>query len=329
MTKFLIVQTAFIGDVVLATPLIEKLNYWFPSAEIDFLVRKGNEGLLNEHPKLNNVLTWDKKTSKNKNLIQIISFIRKQNYDYVINVQRFFSSGIITAFSNSKYKIGFKKNPLSILFTHRIEHKFGKNIHEIDRNLKLIEFITDNTRFLPKLYPPSKSYDSIKKYQTKPYICISPTSVWFTKQFPANKWVEFLTKIDLKFQVYLLGAKNDELSCNEIIKHSNYSQIINLAGKLSFMESTALMQKAVMNYVNDSAPMHFASAINANCTAIYCSTIPEFGFGPLSDNSHIIEINKKIKCRPCGLHGFQKCPIKTFECAQSIEIQQLLNILPK
>jgi ADP-heptose:LPS heptosyltransferase len=82
-----------------------------------------------------------------------------------------------------------------------------------------------------------------------------------------------------------------------------------------------------MNYVNDSAPMHFASAVNAPVTAVYCSTIPEFGFGPLSDNSHVVEIDKPLYCRPCGLHGYSSCPEKHFRCALEIENDQLMVTL--
>jgi heptosyltransferase-2 len=101
-----------------------------------------------------------------------------------------------------------------------------------------------------------------------------------------------------------------------------------LAGSLSYLQSAALMSRAVMNYVNDSAPMHFASAMNAPVTAVYCSTVPEFGFGPLSDNRHIVEISQSLYCRPCGLHGYSECPEKHFRCALEINTLQLLRTLP-
>ncbi len=82
-----------------------------------------------------------------------------------------------------------------------------------------------------------------------------------------------------------------------------------------------------MNYVNDSAPMHFASAVNAPVTAVYCSTIPAFGFGPLSDNSHIVQVTEPLSCRPCGLHGRAKCPLGHFHCARLIHNDQLLEML--
>jgi len=94
MQKFLVIQTAFTGDVVLATAIVEKLHRFFPDAQIDFLVRKGNEGLLTDHPFLNEVLIWHKKEKKLKNLWLLLNKIRKKKYDKVINLQRFASSGI-------------------------------------------------------------------------------------------------------------------------------------------------------------------------------------------------------------------------------------------
>jgi heptosyltransferase-2 len=104
--------------------------------------------------------------------------------------------------------------------------------------------------------------------------------------------------------------------------------VINLCGQLSFLESAALMKEAVMSYVNDSAPMHFASAVNAAVTAVYCSTLPSFGFGPLSDTSRIVEIDYNLYCRPCGLHGRKQCPEGHFKCAYDIKAGQLVASLP-
>src|SRR5947208_488432 len=120
--KILVIQTAFIGDVVLATALIENIHAAFPDAQIDFLLRKGNEALLAKHPFLNQVLIWDKKEGKLPNLFNLLRQIRKQKYDKVINVQRFAATGFVTAFSGGKETIGFDKNPFSALFTRKVSH---------------------------------------------------------------------------------------------------------------------------------------------------------------------------------------------------------------
>jgi heptosyltransferase-2 len=372
LQKFLIIQTAFIGDVVLATPVIEKLHAFFPDAQIDFLLRKGNEALLLHHPYLHEVLIWDKKKQKQRNLFRLLRRIRKSRYDKVINLQRFAATGFLTAFSAAKETIGFDKNPFSFLFSVKVAHVVGKgvNLHETERNLELVKSFTDSSWFRPALYPSAADFDFIKAYTSGKFITISPASVWFTKQYPKEQWISFIKQVPPEYRVLLLGGPGDIPVCESIRnlagkdfeypggnQNSPYEnqrgsrenqpgideaqpenrarqvpgamdRIEILAGKLSFLQSAALMKSAEMNYVNDSAPMHFASAMNAPVTAVYCSTVPAFGFGPLSDIRFIVQHEAPLYCRPCGLHGFRQCPEKHFRCAKEIRDGQLLITLP-
>lgn len=330
MKRILIIQTASLGDVILSTPLIEKLHDFYPNAKIDFLLKYGYEGVLRRHPYIHHVIVWDKTEKKYQNLYELITIFREKKYDMVVNVQRFFSSGLITTLSGAKIKIGFSKNPLSIFFTRRIKHEIGissDNPHETERNLKLIEHITDTSDYPMKLYPLVHDFAMVSQYKTIQYITVSPASLWFTKQFPKSKWVEFISSLDRELMVYLLGSPKEKQLCSEIISESGHVNCLNLAGKLTFLESTALMKDGLMNYVNDSAPMHMASAVDAPVAAVYCSTIPEFGFGPKSNRSYIIQTEKDLDCRPCGLHGMKSCPKKHFNCAKFIGNKQLTRLL--
>jgi heptosyltransferase-2 len=328
MTQFLIIQTAFIGDVILATPVIEALHQEYPGASIDFLLRRGNEGLLHGHPYISEVIIWDKKKQKYADLFRIIGLVRGKKYDAVINLQRFLATGMVTVFSRAGHTVGFDKNPLSWFFSAKVPHHINSksaNIHEIDRNLSLIKHLLKSPhRFLPKLYPSEKDFSKI--VPSSPYVTISPTSVWFTKQYPADRWIQLIDKIDPDVRVFLLGGKTDRYAC-EIIKSGALRNNIEIvAGQLSFLESAALMKNARMNYVNDSAPMHLASAMNAAVTAVFCSTLPVFGFGPLSSQSHILETEEQLECRPCGIHGHRECPEGHFKCSH-IDPQRLINKL--
>ena len=328
--KFLVIQTAFPGDVILATSVVEKLHQFYPASKIYFLLRKGNEGIFASHPFLNKVFVWDKKKSKAVEILRILSEVRKEKYDYIINLHRFASSGFITAFSGAKHKTGFDKNPFSFLFTKSCAHSIGEGTHEVERNNQLIAGFTDEKLAKPKLYPSAKDFQKVSEFKQGKYICIAPASVWFTKQWPIHKWVELINLLPKEMRVCLLGASSDFSLCEEIkllIVNSQLS-IVNIAGKLSFLESAALMKDATMNYVNDSAPLHLASAVNAPVTAVFCSTIPAFGFGPLSDKSFIAEINEPLYCRPCSLHGKKSCPEKHFKCAESIKPSDVFSCLP-
>jgi len=331
MQKILVVQTAFIGDLVLATALLESLHEQYPQASIDIVVRKGNEPLFNEHPFINELIVWDKKQHKYLNWLSILKKIRAKHYDVLINAQRFAATGLWTVLSNANTTIGFDKNPFSFLFTHKVKHDVsGNGLHEINRNHALISSLGILPLAMPKLYPTNSDYEKLKVYQAENYITIAPASVWFTKQFPLTAWVSFISELKFEGPIYILGGPADKALGDKIINevvslHSSASKkIINLSGALGFLASAALQQKAVLNYVNDSAPMHFCSAVNAPVVAIYCSTIPAFGFGPLSKNSFIVETQTQLACRPCGLHGKKQCPLGHFNCAHSIENAQLI-----
>jgi ADP-heptose:LPS heptosyltransferase len=332
MQKFLIIQTAFTGDVVLASSLIEKLHHFFPESQIDFLLRKGNESLFKDHPWLHSIIVWDKKKNKTRNLLKLLGRIRKEQYDKVINLQRFASTGWLTAFSGAKQTIGFDKNPFSRLFTLRVKHilSSGANlVHESERNLGLIAGFTDGSFMRPALYPSRQDFDLVHPLKKGKYLVIAPASIWFTKQFPKDQWIKFVNLLPNNYLLYLLGAPNDNALCEEIRNQCVHKSVTNLCGKLSFLQSAALMKDADMNYVNDSAPLHFASAMNAPVTVVYCSTIPAFGFGPLSDKRYIVEIEKPLDCRPCGLHGYKACPRGHFNCARQIRTEQLLATCPE
>ena len=167
MQKILIIQTAFIGDVVLATALVEKLHRYLPDAQIDFLVRKGNESLLANNPYLHEVFIWNKKQNKYRNFFAVLKKIRNERYDKVINLQRYFSTGFLAAFSGAKETIGFDKNPLSFLFTKKVKHIISIELpykHEVERNNELIKDFTDEAFSKTKLYPSVFDEETVLQY---------------------------------------------------------------------------------------------------------------------------------------------------------------------
>lgn len=335
--KLLIIQTAFIGDVILGTPVADILSQQYPDCEIHFLVKKNNESVLLNHPAIHKIHSREKGTSlwnKCLSFFKLIRELRKEKYDAIINLHRFLSSGLITLFVGAPLKIGFNKNPLSIIFTYSFPHEISEKgstsfRHEVHRNLSLCKpllakdfFIHINSQKIrPCVFPSEKDFETINPYIHKinsdgilskiSYIVIAPSSVWFTKQLPQEKWVELLKNIDPKISVFIIGAKSDYSSCEAISE--KFPNCMNLSGKLTLLQSAALMKNAIRVYCNDSAPLHLASAMNAPVTVFFCSTAPFFGFGPLSDDSFIIERND-LDCRPCGLHGFKACPLGHFKC---------------
>lgn len=322
MKKILIIQTAFIGDVILATSLVETIISAEPDAVVDFVVRKGNESLLKNHPKLRKVIVWDKSNGKYKSLFKAAREIRTEHYDLVVNLQRFASSGFLSWRAKGKFKTGFRQNPFSFCYSNKVRHEIGNGKHEIQRNFELIQPYFNVPMVGPGLYPSASDAHQVEALNAPvDYVTMAPSSVWFTKQLPFEKWVELIQKTNQSTTVYLLGGPGDETLLEKIRVTSQRENVINLAGKINLLASAQLMRAAKMNYVNDSGPLHLASAMDAPVTAFFCSTVPEFGFGPLSRNSRIIQTEEKLSCKPCGLHGFKACPLGHFKCGNNISIQ--------
>jgi len=327
----LLIQTAFIGDVILATALVEHLARHEPGAPLDVLVRRGNEGLLAGNSHIRQVLVWDKKEKKYSNLLRLLKQIRRAEYGRVVTMQRFASTGFLTAFSGARERVGFAENPFSRFFTRQVPHVIGDGTHEVARNLRLLQDETVRAEALlpkPRLYPTPADEAAAAPYAAVgEYLCLAPTSVWFTKQYPEEKWLELLAALPPHLPVYLLGGPPDTAACERLAQAAGRPGLVNLSGKLSLPASAALMRGAVLNYVNDSAPLHLCSAVDAPVCAIFCSTVPRFGFGPLSTFSRVVEHLGPLACRPCGLHGHARCPLGHFRCAREIETMQLLAVL--
>jgi lipopolysaccharide heptosyltransferase II len=330
--KVLIIQTAFIGDVILATSLIAQIKEYNPHIQIDFLLRKGNEVLLQNNPHINQIFIWDKK-NKLKSMIQNIKLIRKEKYDYTFNIQRFFNSGLMTLLSKAKNKVGFDKNPLSFFYNYKVQHQIPHltstgYLHEVERNALLVkevfpEFEVKRSR--PELFFNSNQMNKVDGIisQNEKFIVMAPSSVWYTKALAPKKWIELIKNL-IDYKVYIIGAPDDNSFVESLIKSQHHT--VNLCGKLSLPESAYLMSKAQWVLVNDSAPLHLASAVNAATIAFFCSTIEEFGYSPLSERSHIISVDK-LDCRPCGLHGHKECPKGHFKCSEEINLNKVIQLI--
>ena len=259
MQRFLIIQTAFIGDVILCTPIISELKRCYPDAKIDVVLRKGNEQLLENHPAVNQLFTWDKKAGKYRSLINVVRSFRSYKYDEVINLQRYYSAAIMCLFSRSNDKVGFNKNKLNFIYSRLVEHTIGDGTHEVERNLKTISHhngAAQKTR--PSIYPSDADKQTVQSIlkDGKPYFCMAPASVWETKKLPFSKWVELIANKCKYGYVYLLGGPQDKELCEKLKNKVPAKNIVNTCGHLTLLQSASLMQHAKMNYVNDSEQLH-------------------------------------------------------------------------
>lgn len=309
MKKSLLIQTAFIGDAILASAAVEALAQ--RGEQVHVLVRKGNEVFFNSHPGVRKVWVWDK-SSKWKSWWFLLQQIRKEEFDVLYLVQRYFTMSLFALLSKSKVKWAYDQSVLGIFFKHLVPYVMATGKHEVDR---LMDLIQSDERYLPKLYPSVEDEKLVEKWTQTDFITMSPASVWETKRAPENVW-KAVAEAHSDTAIYLLGGPGDLDFLSRFQKGWGLGNVQVLAGQLTLLQSAALMKHARMNFVNDSGPLHLCSAMNAPVTAFFCSTVPDFGFGPLSSNSLVLETTEELPCRPCGLHGKKSCPRGDFACGQ-------------
>ena len=317
--RFLIIQTAFTGDAILSTAVVEKLAAALPGSSVDVLVRKGNDGLFEGHPHIRRLYVWDKsRGNKYRTLWPLMKQLRANHYDVCMKLQRHTTTALIALNCAARETVGFSGSMLSRFFTRQFPRRMNASAgltHEVDQYLRLLTgIVPDVSRVLPRLYPSPKDFKRVKT--EGPYVTVAPASVWFTKQYPAEKWGKVIDRINPATTVRLIGAGADRDMCERVRACTNHPKVENCAGMFTLLQSAALMKGAVMNYVNDSAPLHLATAMGAPVTAVFCSTVPAFGFGPLGPNGRVVESEEKLSCRPCGIHGRRRCPRGHFKCAE-------------
>lgn len=303
--RILVIQPAFLGDAVLTLPLLGRLREAFPEAELHWLLRRGTEELFLQHPWRLTLWTWDKSW---QGWWQLYASLRNTEWDAILVVQRFFRMGLLGLLLPARQRITYDKNPLSRFYTHRIRHEFRAGLHEVNRVLMLLTplGLSPEMPSLPWLFPGQTIPAN------KPYIILSPTSRWATKEAPFSYWEAFLRTLPPGQTVYLTGLAADRPRLERL--REAHPGVVNLAGQLSLSELAALVAGAEKIYTVDSALTHIASALGVPTTTVFCSTVPAFGFGPLASGSEIVETADPLPCRPCGFHGKKVCPVGDFPC---------------
>ncbi len=324
--RVLFIQTAFLGDVVLATAALEAWHKAYPEDRIEFLVRKPMDQLFQGHPWLSRVLAWDKRPRvKGRDWRNLVRAVRRARYDVVINLHRHASSGILTALSLAPVRVGYASNPLAWRFTHRIPHRWGDGTHEVERHLTLLEpFLPSlDQRVEPALYPLEEHIQEAKAVGAEGAVLVMPGSQWATKAWPEGQFARFLD--DASDRVVLMGSPAEHALCSRLA--DGRSHVSNAAGKVSLLGLVAAVGMARAVVANDSAPLHVASATNTPTVALFASTVPRFGFGPRATSQAVVEPASELACRPCGMHGRKRCPEGHFRCGWELSVASVLEAL--
>jgi heptosyltransferase-2 len=326
--KILIIQTAFLGDLILTLPLIQIAKKHMPEYTADIVVIPSTSEILKNNPLFSNVIVYDKRNSGLGEMYKFSKQLKKSKYDILISPHRSGRSAMLNFLASPKTSIGFDKSSIGFLYDHTVKYETG--LHEIQRNLRLLEPLGIHKVEIvrPELFigESEKSFvdgamTELRLSGDKKFVTIAPGSVWFTKRFPESKFAELCKMLATEgIRTVLIGGKSDIDTGMRIMNEAKSELVSDLTGKLTILQSAELIKRSSLLVTNDSAPLHIGNAVETLVFAIFGSTITGFGFYPYGKSDLVFQTND-LACRPCGIHGRTSCPIGTLECMKRIDVR--------
>jgi heptosyltransferase-1 len=326
INKVLIVKPSSLGDVVHSLPFLNALKTCLPHAKIHWVIAKGLEGLLEGHPMIDRLLIihkdmWKKLSNARHTMKEITSLLKKlknEKYDLVIDLQGLLRSGIITKATGAPLRVGFReaREGSRFFYTHKVEG--GKNIHAVDRYLKVVEFLGCDIQDV-RFPLPSNPVSSFKhSLMSENYAVLIPGARWRTQVWPAEKFGELASKLSIK--TLILGTKS-EIGAADTISSLSQGKSLSLAGKTSLKELVEIIRHAQFVLSNDSGPMHIAAALHVPVFALFGPT-DSIRTGPYGKGHTIIR--EDVTCAPC----FKKT-CKDMKCMNNLSAEKVHEIIKK
>lgn len=317
--KILVVRFSSIGDIVLTTPVLRCIKQQVKEVELHFITKKNFISVIE-----NNIYV-DKFFTIEKNISEAIPQLKKENYDFIIdlhhNIRTLKLKAALGKKSFSFNKLNWEKFLIVNLKINKLPQK-----HIVDRYFEAVNligvkndgqgldyFIKEKDKIDIQSYLPAHFHNG--------YNSLVIGGSYYTKRIPLNKLKEICIQSSLP--LVLLGGKEDSVMAEELHKVFN-TKTINLCGKLNLNQSASIIQQSHTVITSDTGLMHIAAAYKKDIISVWGNTIPEFGMGPYlaGEHSQIVEVNN-LSCRPCSKLGYKKCPKGHFKCMNDIEIKSL------
>jgi len=323
--KILIVQTAFLGDTVLSTPVIGALRSRYPGAEIWFMTTPGGVELVRRDPFLTGVIPFDKRGSDSglRGLWSLARRLRQHRFDRVYALQRSVRTAVLLWLARIPARVGFRSARGATLYTERIGRPTEP--HDVERNLAILGADRASGDGELRLFPPPRAEIRAEVRAALPaprsYVALAPGSKWRTKRWDPQGYAAVARAYRARgTPVVVVGSPEETAVCAAV---ASAGGALDLAGKTTVAEFAAIIGEAQMLVCNDSVALHIGSALKVPTVAIFCATSPRFGFGPWRNVAAVVE-HTGLACKPCRRHGSARCPTGTEACMRDVAAEQVL-----
>jgi heptosyltransferase-2 len=316
----IVIQTAFLGDVVLTTPLLVALAE--QHGPVDVVTTPAAAALLETHPAVHRVIRHDKRGKAHgvRGVLELAAAIRAGGYTRAYLPHQSWRSGLAALLAGIPERIGFAEAPARWSYTHRVTRPEGQ--HETGR---LLALAGRSGPAQPSLGLTLADHAIATEWLAASgvadrFIVVAPGSIWGTKRW--GKYPELAAALD--HDVVVIGGSDDGPLADAIVAAAPRAR--SAVGQLPLRSSAALLSRAQALVSNDSLPLHLAQATGTPTVAIFGPTVPAFGFGPAGPHDRVVELTG-LACRPCSRHGPMRCPLGHHRCMLDLEAVRVLEAL--
>jgi heptosyltransferase II len=337
----LVIQTSFLGDLVLTTPLIAELASRGP---VDVVVTPAAAMLLANNPSIRDLIVYDKR-GDDRGLFGLFNASRKLRARTAANgalekrgttvaylAQGSVRSAILALLAGIRERVGFSTSAGRHLYTRVVP--FRDDLHHAERLWRLAARSPDDTpaeaQLRPRIFPGDADVSAVDKLlrdvprNGPPIIGLAPGSAWGTKRWPY--YADLAKRLAGKYRIAIIGGMAEIPAAHAINDAVAPHVPVDSAGKLTLLGSAELIGRCGALVTNDSAPLHLASAMGTPTVALFGPTVPEFGFGPLAPRRAVGGV-LDLPCRPCDRHGPQQCPLGHWRCMRELGVDDVVRLL--
>jgi len=332
--RFLVVQTAYLGDLVLTTPLVRELTRARPQAEITIVTTRLGPDVFEGLPGVRDVIVFDKRGSGLRGVLELSRRLRCGRHDAVLLAHRSHRSASLALLAGIGCRIGFAGAPGAWAYTATVPR--DPTHHAVRRYLALSAHVggdPEGADRAPRIGGLPHARAAARRLLEvcglppgTPFVALAPGSVWPTKRWTPEGFAAVARSIRARgVEPLLVGAEDDVAACRAVAT-ALPGGIRSLAGRTTVAELAAVLERAVALVGNDSGATHVAAAVGTPAVAVFGPTVPALGFAPVGDEHAIVE-RRDLACRPCSRHGGRRCPLGHFRCMREIDGERVLEAL--
>ena len=310
--KILILKPSSLGDVIHALPVLRLLKLHLPDSEIFWWLESSLVPLLEDDPDLAGVFSFQRQSWSSPaqwpQLLSVVRAMRRQRFDWAIDLQGLARSGLFTWLSNAELSVGLDNaregaREGARLYYDLLTPRAAPGMHAVDRYLAVLPQLRvpvhDKFQWLPERPLVADVVHEKWRPEGTRWVALLPGARWDNKRWPVENFAELARRIaplspEVKFAI--LGGNADR-PLGHAIAEANPGRCLDLTGQTTLLEMIEWLRLSELVITNDTGPMHIAAALRKPVIALFGPTDPA-GTGPYGQRQNVLQ-NTTLPCVPC------------------------------